>query len=119
AGRARPMRRPSRAGGRRAWAGRLPTPTAPDAEAFTTSLPVDRILYPHDLTGSRAHVRALVRAKLLSRREGTRLEQGLAAIRRELDGGRFRFLDSDEDIHMAIQRPLLHPVRAARRTPPH
>src|SRR5262249_58408241 len=52
-------------------------------------------------------VREWVRAKLLSRGEGTRLEQGLAAIRRELDAGRFRFLDSDEDIHMAIERRLV------------
>jgi argininosuccinate lyase len=100
------MKRPSRARSEKAWAGRLPVPPAPDAEAFTTSLPVDRILYPHDLTGSRAHVRALVRAKLLSRREGTRLERGLAAIRRELDGGRFHFLASDEDVHMAVERRL-------------
>jgi len=91
----------------KAWAGRIGTPTAPAVERFTGSLPVDHRLYPHDIAGSVAHVRALVRARLLTRREGARLEAGLAAVRRELERGRFRFLPSDEDIHMAIERRLV------------
>jgi argininosuccinate lyase len=90
----------------KAWSGRFAAPTAAAVEAFTTSLPVDRQLYPHDVAGSVAHVHALVRARLLTRREGKRLEAGLARVRRELDAGTFRFLDSDEDIHMAIERRL-------------
>jgi len=99
-------RRRARARAAKAWAGRFATPTAPAAEAFTTSLPFDRRLYPHDIAGSVAHTRALVRARLLTGREGTRLERGLVRVRRELDAGRFRFLPSDEDIHMAIERRL-------------
>jgi len=90
----------------KAWAGRFATPTAASVEAFTTSLPFDRRLWRHDVAGSVAHVHALVRARLLTRREGARLERGLAAVVRELDAGRFRFLASDEDIHMAIERRL-------------
>jgi len=97
----------ARARAAKAWAGRIATPTAPAVERFTGSLPVDRRLYPHDIAGSVAHARALVRARLLTRREGARLEAGLAAVRRELDRGRFRFLPSDEDIHMAIERRLV------------
>ncbi len=99
-------RRRARARAPKAWAGRFAAPPAPAAEAFTASLPFDRRLYPHDVAGSVAHVRALVRARLLTRREGARLERGLARVRRELDAGRFRFLPSDEDIHMAIERRL-------------
>jgi argininosuccinate lyase len=51
-------------------------------------------------------VRALVRARLLTPREGARLARGLAAVGRELAAGRFRFLASDEDIHMAVERRL-------------
>ncbi len=99
-------RRRARARAPKAWAGRFAAPPAPAAEAFTASLPFDRRLYPHDVAGSVAHARALVRARLLTRREGARLERGLARVRRELDAGRFRFLPSDEDIHMAIERRL-------------
>jgi argininosuccinate lyase len=95
-----------RARARKAWQGRLTTPTARIVEEFTTSLPVDRVLWPHDVAGSVAHVRALVRAKLLTRMEGARLERGLESVRRELAAGRFRFVAADEDIHMAIERRL-------------
>ncbi|HUE31281.1 MAG TPA: argininosuccinate lyase, partial [Verrucomicrobiae bacterium] len=75
-------RRRARARAPKAWAGRFAAPPAPAAEAFTASLPFDRRLYPHDVAGSVAHVRALVRARLLTRREGARLERGLARVRR-------------------------------------
>jgi argininosuccinate lyase len=91
---------------RKAWSGRFAAPTASIVEAFTTSLPVDRRLYPYDIDGSAAHVRALVRARLLSTAEGKRLLGGLERVRRELDGGRFRFHAGDEDIHMAVERRL-------------
>jgi len=94
----------------KAWAGRFATPTAPIVEAFTTSLPSDRRLWPHDIAGSIAHVHALVRAGLLTAAEGRRLERGLGTIRRELAAGRFRWLPSDEDIHMAIERRLIELV---------
>jgi argininosuccinate lyase len=97
--------RPRRAAAK-AWAGRFAATTAPEVEAFTSSLAVDRRLYPHDIAGSVAHVRALARAGLVSRREAARLERGLAQVRAELDAGRFRFLPTDEDIHMAIERRL-------------
>src|SRR5262249_60156838 len=101
-------RRPAARRGRsatKAWAGRFDAPTARIVEDFTTSLPVDRVLYRHDIAGSRAHVRALVRAKLLSSAEGRRLDAGLRRVLAELDGGHFRFPPADEDIHMAVERP--------------
>jgi argininosuccinate lyase len=101
----RPAGGPARAA-TKAWAGRFATPTARIVEEFTTSLPVDRVLYPYDIAGSRAHVKALVRAKLLTPREGRRLDAGLRRVLAELDDGHFRFRQSDEDIHMAVERRL-------------
>jgi argininosuccinate lyase len=99
-------RRRARARAVKAWAGRFDAPTAQLVEAFTRSVGFDRRLWPHDIAGSVAHVQALVRARLVTRREGARLTRGLATVERELAGGRFRFLASDEDIHMAIERRL-------------
>jgi argininosuccinate lyase len=98
-------RSPSRRG-KKAWAGRFDEPTAAIVEAFTSSLAVDRHLYPHDVAGSLAHVRALVRARLLTAAEGRRLTRGLGRVLKELEASRFRFRTSDEDIHMAIERRL-------------
>ncbi len=96
-------RRPAAA---KAWGGRFDAPTARIVEEFTSSLAVDRRLWPHDVAGSVAHVRGLVRAKLLTPAEGRRLERGLGRVARELEDGAFRFRPSDEDIHMAIERRL-------------
>jgi argininosuccinate lyase len=90
----------------KAWAGRFDAPTAAIVEQFTSSLPVDRHLYPHDIAGSRAHVRGLADARLLTRREAARIDRGLARVLRELDDGTFRFRPADEDIHMAVERRL-------------
>jgi argininosuccinate lyase len=98
--RPRPRRTP------KLWGGAFRSPTARIVETFTTSLPCDRRLYPHDVRGSIAHCRALARAGLLTRRESARLVAGLRAVERELDGGRFRFAPEDEDIHSAIERRL-------------
>ena len=43
----------------KAWVGRFDAPTARIVEEFTTSLPVDRALYPHDVAGSRALIEFL------------------------------------------------------------
>ena len=90
----------------KAWAGRFTTPTAAIVEQFTTSLPFDRRLYPHDIAGSRAHVHGLADARLLTRREAARIDRGLVRVLRELDDGDFRFRAADEDIHMAVERRL-------------
>jgi argininosuccinate lyase len=103
--RATPARRRKQSSGK-AWGGRFDEPTAAIVERYTTSLPVDRALYAHDIAGSVAHVRGLVRAKLLTRREGARLLRGLARVKAELDAGALRFKRTDEDIHMAVERRL-------------
>jgi argininosuccinate lyase len=80
----------------------MAAPTARVVETFTAS--DDLPLWPHDVAGSVAHVEALVRARLLTPRQGARLRRALARVERELAEGRFRFRASDEDIHMAIER---------------
>jgi len=66
----------------------------------------DRRLYAQDIQGSVAHSKTLERAGVLTRGETRTIVRGLASVKAELDRGRFRFLSSDEDIHMAIERRL-------------
>jgi argininosuccinate lyase len=88
------------------WAGGFAGPPDPGMWSYAWSLPVDRRLWREDLAGSRAHVRALVRAGVLPEEEGAGLLDGLAKIAVELGGGSFAWLDSDEDVHSAIERRL-------------
>jgi argininosuccinate lyase len=67
---------------------------------------VDFELYPYDIAGSIAHARGLAAAGLLSAAQLTAIERGLRRVRRELDAGKLTFLDTDEDIHTAVERRL-------------
>jgi argininosuccinate lyase len=88
------------------WAGGFDAPPHPRMWAYTLSLPVDRRLWREDVAGSRAHVRALVRAGVLDEGEGKLLLDGLATVAAELAGGTFAWAPSDEDVHTAVERRL-------------
>ncbi|MDT7043011.1 argininosuccinate lyase [Candidatus Nitronereus thalassa] len=90
----------------KAWAGRFTEPTNALVERFTTSLPIDRQLFEYDIQGSMAHCQTLEKAKVLSKAECQQLIRGLTRVRSELREGRFPFTDSDEDIHMVVERRL-------------
>ncbi len=98
---------------RKAWSGRFAVRTDPLVEAFTTSLAVDRRLYPYDIAGSVAHCRMLAAQRIISHAESTRIVRGLRSVKREIDAGRFPWLPSDEDIHMAIERRLIEKIGSA------
>ena len=90
----------------KAWTGRFTEPTHELVERFTSSLPFDRQLFEYDILGSLAHCQALEKAKILTRTERRALVRGLERVRDELRENRFPFADSDEDIHMAVERRL-------------
>jgi argininosuccinate lyase len=76
-------------------------------EAFrrlNDSISFDRRLGPVDVELSRAHVAMLAHQGIISEAERASLHGALERVARELDDGSFPFSDSDEDIHMAIER---------------
>src|SRR5213082_2821709 len=86
------------------WEGRFTEQPADALMAFTASIEFDRRLAVDDLAGSRAHVRGLKRAGVLTEQETGILLAALNRVEDELADGSFRFLPSDEDIHTAIER---------------
>jgi argininosuccinate lyase len=86
------------------WHGRFEGGPAEELLAFTVSLSYDQRLATDDLTGSRAHVRGLGRAGIVSDEERDRVLAALDAVEGELAAGTFTFLPSDEDIHTAVER---------------
>jgi argininosuccinate lyase len=85
---------------------RIDDPQDPLFARINTSLGFDRRLWPQDIAGSRAHVRALEAAGVISGEEAATLLEGLDQVAAELEGGKFEFTAEDEDIHMAIERRL-------------
>ena len=97
------------------WSGRFDA--APDAEAleFGASFLFDRRLFEDDVTGSRAWVRALAKADLLSAEDARQIDEALASI---LERGRSdpSFVDGpDEDVHSFVERLLVERLGDAGR----
>jgi len=90
--------------GRPLWHGRFGEGPADELLAFTVSLPFDRRLAADDLAGSRAHVRMLARAGLLTDDERGVIIAALDRVEDELARDAFTFVPTDEDIHTAIER---------------
>ncbi len=86
------------------WHGRFEGGPAEALMAYTVSLPYDQRLASHDILGSKAHARGLERAGILSGDEVGSVLLALDETGAELANGTFSFVDSDEDIHTAIER---------------
>ncbi|HEY3810089.1 MAG TPA: argininosuccinate lyase, partial [Acidimicrobiales bacterium] len=71
---------------------------------YTVSLPYDQRLGMDDVTGSRAHVRGLAAAGILSGPDSQILLAALDRVADELQTGSLAFRPGDEDIHTAIER---------------
>src|SRR6478672_5700430 len=72
--------------------------------AFTVSLPFDQRLAFDDIVGSRAHVRGLRRAGVLTADELEAVSRALDTVETELRAGSFAFAPSDDTIHTAVER---------------
>ena len=86
------------------WHGRFEGGPAAELMAYTESLSFDLRLWPDDIEGSRAHVRGLVRAGILTEAERDAVLAALDTVADEIGSGSFVFVPSDEDIHTAVER---------------
>ena len=89
------------------WGGRFVDGPAPELVALSRSTHFDWQLAPYDLAGSRAHARALAAAGFLDADELERMLAGLDAIDGGVRDGSILPLDSDEDVHFALERELV------------
>ncbi len=87
------------------WEGRLGGVPSSEMWDFTVS-PTDRRLLADDVEGSVAHVAMLGKVGILSREETEVITSGLLAIAEEARAGAFVFLETDEDVHSAVERRL-------------
>ena len=92
--------------------GRFTGPASKLAQQFSESLSLDRRLFAYDIAGSLAHAAALREAGVLSPEEGKKIEDGLRAIRAEIEAGNFEWDQSLEDVHMNIEAELTKRIGA-------
>ena len=90
--------------GKTLWHGRFAGGPADALMAYTVSLPFDRTMWRDDVDGSRAHVRGLERVGLLTEAERDAVLVALDQVVTEMERDEFVFVESDEDIHTAVER---------------
>ena len=90
--------------GKTLWHGRFAGGPTEALMAYTVSLPFDQRMWSDDVAGSRAHVRGLARVALLTEAERDAVLAALDDVAREMQDGTFEFVESDEDIHTAVER---------------
>ena len=95
--------------------GRFQGEPDPVAAKFSRSVHFDRRLALHDLEGSRAHAVMLGKIGILTSKEVLAIRQGLDRIEKDIRGGKFRWKDSLEDVHMNIEAALTQRVPAGAK----
>jgi argininosuccinate lyase len=89
------------------WGGRFADGPSPELTALSRSTHFDWVLAPYDIAGSKAHAKALAAAGYLSDDELERMLAGLDVLLDGVEAGTIRPLESDEDVHFALERELI------------
>ncbi|MFN0077405.1 MAG: argininosuccinate lyase [Prosthecobacter sp.] len=88
------------------WKGRFAQETSALVQRYGESVSFDWRLFAHDIAGSIAHSKGLLKAGILTAEEQQKIETGLLEIRHEIEKGNFEFKESLEDVHMNIESEL-------------
>ena len=88
------------------WDGRFESGMAKSMMELSFSLDFDKELLEEDIQGSLGHCRGLVQSKILTEADFAKVKNGLEEILADFKAGKSLFNESDEDVHMAVERVL-------------
>ncbi len=88
------------------WGGRFSDGPADAVFALSRSVHFDWRLAPYDLRSSLAHLEVLESSGLLTSEVAKAIRDGLHALIAEVATGAFTAIESDEDVHSALERGL-------------
>ena len=94
------------------WGGRFSERPADAVFALSRSVHFDWRLAPYDLRSSLAHLRVLESSGLLESKVVSSIRGALKELQSEVDSGKFVPIESDEDVHSALERGLTEKLGA-------
>ncbi len=94
------------AGSNPIWGGHYTLGPAAAFARINPSIGFDKRLYLQDIVGSMAHCQMLAEQGILSAEDSAAIQEGLQAIKAEIEAGEFAFDEALEDIHMNIEAAL-------------
>jgi len=90
--------------GQTLWHGRFEGGPDEALLAYNNSLAFDQRMWREDVAGSRAHVNGLARVGLITEAERDAVLAALDTVHTEMAAAAFVYVESDEDIHTAVER---------------
>jgi len=94
------------------WGGRFADAPSDALFALSRSVQFDWRLAPYDLRSSLAHLAVLESSGLLPSETVLKLRSALKELQHEVINGNFAPIDSDEDVHSALERGLTEKIGA-------
>ena len=88
------------------WGTRFNNATSKIFEKIGASIDIDKRLFEEDILGSIAHAQMLTKQKIIDRKKGNKIVNGLKKIRNEIRKNKFNFDKKYEDIHLNIENRL-------------
>jgi len=88
------------------WGARFNNPISKIFEKIGASIDVDKRLFEEDILGSFVHAQMLIKQKIIDRKKGNKIINGLKKIRNEIRKNKFSFNKKYEDIHLNIEKRL-------------
>ena len=88
------------------WGGRFAQGPEESVFALSRSVHFDWRLAPYDLRSSKAHLAILKKSGLIATKEAEAIAKALNELSAEVTSGKFVAIESDEDVHSALERGL-------------
>ena len=88
------------------WSTRFNNATSKIFEKIGASIDIDKRLFEEDIFGSIVHTQMLVKQKIINKKKGNKIVNGLKKIREEIRKNKFIFSKKYEDIHLNIEKRL-------------
>jgi len=88
------------------WGGRFAQGPSDSVFALSRSVHFDWRLAPYDLRSSMAHLAILKKSGLVATKDADAISKALKELTKEVSAGSFVAIDSDEDVHSALERGL-------------
>ena len=88
------------------WSTRFNNQTSKIFEKIGASIDIDKRLFEEDIFGSIVHTKMLIKQKIINKKVGVKIINGLKKIRVEIRRNKFVFNKEYEDIHLNIEKRL-------------
>ena len=92
------------------WDSRFKKSLSETALNFSSSINIDGKFFNEDIDGSKAHVKMLMKQKIILVSEGKSILKALEEIRKEISSGKIKLDWRKEDIHSLIEERLVEKI---------